>query len=88
MRTPYKMKGYNYPGTSPVKKTGEVEKYAEGEKFVGTKDKEGSYRTPSELRSLADRAEKDGNSTAASNMRKKADHAEKQQISAKEYLDI
>ena len=75
------MKGYSYPGTSPVKETGKVEKYAEGEKFVGT-----DGRTPSELRSLADRAEKDGNTTAASNMRKKADHAEKQQISAQEHL--
>ena len=82
MRTPFKMKGYSYPGTSPAKKTGEVEKYAKGEKFVGT-----DGRTPSELRDLADRAEKDGNTTAANNMRKKADNAEKQQKSAQDFLN-
>ena len=87
MPTPFKMKGYSYPGTSPAQKTGEVEKYAKGEKFIGTKDKKGNYRTPSELRSLADRAEKDGNTAAANNMRKKADVAEKQRKSAQDFLN-
>jgi hypothetical protein len=80
----FKMKGYSYPGKSPIEKSEgreTVRQYAEGEKHIGT-----SGRTPAELRALADKAEADGNIDAANSMRETADNAEREQESAQKTL--
>jgi hypothetical protein len=83
-RSGFKMKGYDYPGTSPMQDRETVKQYASGEKEVTVK---GDPRTAAELNALADKAEKDGNKSAADEMRDKASKKTSEGKRAKSYLD-
>ena len=92
MSAPYKMKGFSYPGLSPMKgksKTNKegretVEQYASGEKEVVLK---GDKRSSAELTSLSERARKDGNIKAADLMLAKANKKKEEQGRAQDYLN-
>ena len=83
----FKMKGYSYPGTSPLKnKEGRktVEQYASGEKQVTV---EGETRSSDELLALAKKAEADGATDVAKKLRNKANKKISEGKAAKDYLD-
>ena len=83
-RSGFKMKGYSYPGVSPMQDRKTVEKYASGEKEVVIK---GDKRSSAELISLSERARKDGNTKAADLMLAKANKKIEEQGRAQDYLN-
>ena len=83
-RSGFKMKGYTYPGQSPMQDRKTVEQYASGKKEVVIK---GDKRSSAELISLSEKARKDGNTKAADLMLAKANKKKKEQVRAQDYLN-
>ena len=83
-RSGFKMKGYDYPGTSPMQDRETVKQYASGEKEVVLK---GDKRSSAELISLSERARKAGNINAADILLAKANKKKEEQERAQDYLN-